>query len=159
MSFPASRTGATSFTNSKMEFFYDSAASASSPNRSDAPPFQPFAMDVDVSHVDAFLPEFMFASGPFSTTSELSAKIVELSDEADMTPQIPTDILSDPEMTANVQDTQIYGPVDWNEHSRKKPITDKPQDHRFKIRRRSAPFSNPPDNDLEVEDRIKMVKP
>jgi hypothetical protein len=118
--------------------FFDDSAALTLPGK----PFDPFAMDLDVSNVDDFLPDFMFAIAPFSATTESSPKITELPDDANMTPEMSTEKESDSSNTTeNIPDTQIEAPVDRLDNRHKKRIVDIAKNDQLQLQRRFVSFS------------------
>jgi flagellar motor switch protein FliM len=118
--------------------FFDHPAASAFPSE----PFDPFGIDLGFSNVDDFLPDFMFSIESFSTTPEFSARITELPNDTDMTPEMAMEIDSESsKMDENVPETQIQVLVDETKNRRKKRMTDITQNNQLQLQRRSLSFS------------------
>jgi hypothetical protein len=119
--------------------FFDDSATLTFPGE----PFDPFAMDLDVSKLDGFLlPDFMFATAPTPATPGSSARITELPDDFGMTPEMEMEIQPESlNMAENITIIQTQAPVDATQQRPKKRPIDTPQNDQLQPQRRFVSFS------------------
>jgi hypothetical protein len=122
--------------------FFDDSAGLTFPGD----PFDLFAMDIDVSNLDGFVPDFMFATALYSATPGPSARIMELPDDLDMIPEMAMESQSGPRTMA-VPVIQMQAPVDTTQHRPQKRSVDTSKNDKLHVKRRFASFSTSPANE------------